>query len=165
MPARTPPHNLEAEAAVLGAVLIDNEAMVEVSEFLLPEYFYHEGNSLIYAAMIELYEKREPIDAVTLTDRLKKMRKLAVAGGATRIAELSNNSSTAANAQYYGKIVHDLGVKRKLINLSASIGKLAFDDSEELQEIVDQVEEEVFAVSKEHARKDKRYDLFSGWLQ
>ena len=153
MPARTPPHNLEAEAAVLGAVLIDNEAMVEVSEFLLPEYFYHEGNSLIYAAMIELYEKREPIDAVTLTDRLKKMRKLAVAGGATRIAELSNNSSTAANAQYYGKIVHDLGVKRKLINLSASIGKLAFDDSEELQEIVDQVEEEVFAVSKEHARK------------
>ena len=153
MPARTPPHNLEAEAAVLGAVVIDNEAMVEVSEFLLPEYFYHEGNSLIYAAMIELYEKREPIDAVTLTDRLKKMRKLAVAGGATRIAELSNNSSTAANAQYYGKIVHDLGVKRKLINLSASIGKLAFDDSEELQEIVDQVEEEVFAVSKEHARK------------
>lgn len=153
MPVKVPPHDLEAEVSVLGAILIDSEAIVTVSEKLKADAFYLDSHAQIYTAMLDLYEKREPIDAITLSSRLKKMRKLKAVGGASKIAELSNSVSTAANVAHYAKLVHSSGVKRKLISLSARIGSLAFDASQELQDIVDKVEEEVFSVSKEHAQR------------
>src|SRR5579871_1777009 len=97
MQPKIPPHNLEAEQSVLGAIMIDKDAIVNVAEILHSEYFYEEAHQEMYSAMVTLYDKRQSIDVVTLTDQLKKMKKLVVVGGASKIVEISNAVSTAAN--------------------------------------------------------------------
>ena len=151
---RTPPHDLDAEQAVLASILIDAEVVVSIGEILKAIYFYDPAHQAIYTAIMELNERREPIDVVTLTSQLKKMKKLAAAGGAAKLAELSNLLSTAANAQHYAQVVKELGVKRELISLSGRIGELAFDTDHELTDVLDNVERQVFAVSQGTAKRN-----------
>jgi replicative DNA helicase len=150
--AKVPPHNLDAEVSVLGSILIDPDAIVRVADFLTPESFYDPSHQKMYEAMQTLYEKRQPIDAVTLTDQLKKMKVLTDIGGAATIARISNAVSTAANVVNYGKVVAENYVKRRLISLSAELSEMAFDDAKEAREALDVAEQRVFAMGQTHSQ-------------
>lgn len=152
-PARVPPHNLEAERSLLGAVLIDSEAIISVADRIKADSFYDPNNQYIYTAMQELYESRQPIDAVTLTSQLKKNKKLTAIGGSAAIAELSNAVATAANVEQYAKMVSEAAMRRRLITISGQVSQLAFDDSKEVQDVIDLTEQEVFAVSQTNSTK------------
>ena len=151
---KVPPHDIQAEESVLAAILIDKDAMIGVSEILIPDAFYSKGNQAIYQAMLELYDKRQPIDVITLKDQLKKNKKLRTAGGVSGVTRLSNLLSTAANATSYAEVVKEKYVKRELISLSTEMGNLAFDDSKEIVEILDSAEQKVMSISQSHTRKD-----------
>lgn len=152
---RVPPHNLDAEESVLGSVLIDLEAIIKIGEILRPDAFYSPAHQAIYQAMETLYENRSPIDAVTLTNQLKKQKQLKIAGGASRIAELSNLVSTAANVEHYAKLIIESHVKRRMIKLAGDLSEKAFDPSVESGELMDLAEQRVFKVSQ--TRSDKSF--------
>ena len=151
--AKLPPHNLDAERSVLGSVLIDKEAIVTVAELLKPDYFYDAQHVQIYEAMESLYEKRQPIDVVTLSDQLKRNKKLTVVGGASTIVELSNTVSTAANVAHYAQIVRDLAIKRSIITLSSDLATLAFDESKETTDVVNTAEQRIFELSQNNTQR------------
>ncbi len=146
--ARIPPQNLEAEQSVLGAILIDKDAIIGVAEFLRPEHFYKEAHGAVFAAMLSLYEKREPIDLVTLSQELKETGKFDEVGGATHLAELANFVPTAANVAYYGQIVKDHYTKRELIRIAGKITDASFDTVGDVAELIDLSERSVFGVSQ-----------------
>lgn len=148
MKAKLPPHDLDAERSVLAAVLIDSDAIVKVSEILSPESFYAPEHKIIFESMRELYEKREPIDVVTLTAQLKKNKALSKAGGSSNLAELSNVLSTAANVTNYANLVREKFVKRSLITLAGEVSDLAFDEGKDVQDILDLAEQQVLSVSR-----------------
>ncbi len=150
---RIPPQNLDAERSVLGAILLDTEAIVTVADILTPDSFYVPSHQHIYSAMETLYEKRQPIDVVTLTNQIKKMKKLTEVGGTTAIAELSNVVSTAANAKHYAQLVSEAYVKRRLISMSAEMNELAFDPGKDVTDIMDLAEQRVFALSQTQNKK------------
>lgn len=151
--ARIPPHSDEAEKGVLGACLIDKDAVVAVAEFLRPEHFYNENHGSIFKAILALYEERSPVDIVTLAARLKKQKDLTRVGGAAYLSELGSAVPTAANAEYYGHIIKNDFTKRQLINASGKITELAFDESVEASEVLDRAEQEVFSLSQAHLKQ------------
>lgn len=148
MAAKIPPHNLDAEKSVLGAILIDKDAIINVAEILKPEYFYDESHRQIYDAITTLYEKRQPIDVVTLTDQLKKNKKLSAVGGASGIVALSNAVSTAANVANYAQIVKNFAMKRSIISMAGELAELAFDEGKEAVDVVDTAEQRVYELSQ-----------------
>lgn len=152
-PVRIPPHSEEAEICVLGALLIDKDAVVSVAEFLRPEHFYKEANSSIYKAILELYEERKPIDLVTLKDKLKKQKALTQAGGSSYLTSLVNAVPTAANVEQYARIVEDNYTKRELIAAAGRISEGAFDDGKEATEVLDQAEKAMFSLSQKHLKQ------------
>ena len=144
---RIPPHNDDAERSVLAAILIDPDAIVKVADILAPESFYQPANEAIYQGMQNLYEDRQPIDVVTLTDQLRKMKKLTKVGGTAVVAELSNILSTSANVKHYAELVADAHIKRRVISMSAELTDMSFDESKVVSEVVDTAEQQVFALS------------------
>lgn len=150
---RIPPHSEEAESCVLGSLLIDKEAVVAVAEFLLPEHFYKEANRLVYQALLELYEERQPIDLVTLKSRLKKKKTLTAVGGSTYLTELVNSVPTSAHVEEYARLVKEDFTRRELISLSAKITQSAFDDGLEVAKVLDEAEQGVFGLSQKHLRR------------
>ena len=159
---RVPPHDSDAEESVLSSILIDPEAIIRVGELLRPKSFYNLSHQIIYEAMETLYENRQPIDAVTLSNQLKKMKKLKHAGGAARIAELSNLVSTAANVVNYAKLIVEAFVKRCIISMSGELAEKAFDPSIEMTDLMDMAEQKVFKVSQ--TRGDKSFTLLKDTL-
>ncbi len=153
MQAKIPPHDLDAEQSVLGAIMIDKDAIVNVADILRPEFFYEEAHQEMYSAMETLYDKRQPIDVVTLTDQLKKMRKLQVVGGASKIVEVSNAVSTAANALQYAQIVKNLAIKRSVIRVSGELAEIAFDEGKEAQNVIDIAEQRIFEISQNQTQQ------------
>lgn len=151
--AKLPPQNLDAETSLLSALLIDPDALVKVADEIRPESFYDPAHQEIYAAVEALYEKRESIDAVTLTSQLKKMKKLQIVGGASKIAQLSNVVSTAANVVEYAKLISDAYVKRRLISIAADISDQAFDEGKEAADVMETAEQEVFAITQKQVGK------------
>lgn len=150
---KIPPHSEEAEACVLGSILIDKNAIVSVAEFLRPEHFYEEKNGLIYSALSDLYENRQPIDIVTLRDKLKKQKALSKVGGSTYLTSLVNRVPTAANVEEYGRIVRDDYTKRELISAASFIAQHAFDESQEATQVLDKAEQSIFGLSQKHLRQ------------
>lgn len=153
MAVRIPPHSQEAEVSVLGSILIDRDAITDVAEFLREDHFYQMANGQIFAAMLTLYEQREPIDVVTVAEQLKKMKKLKEVGGKEYLALLVEGVPTAAHTEYYGKLVKDLYVKRQMISLSADLSDLAFDEGKTVPELMDVAEGKIFSLSQQHLRK------------
>lgn len=151
---KVPPHDTVAEQSVLGAVLIDKDAMIDVAEFLRPQHFYTDKHGLIFAAMIELFESHEPIDMVTLTAHMKKLGTLDDAGGAPYISELLNVVPTSAHAAQYARIIVEHSTKRRLVESAAKITELAFKEEGSAQQIVDEAEQEIFAISQSTTRRD-----------
>jgi replicative DNA helicase len=145
---RLPPQSLEAEQSVLGSVLIDRDAIVEVAEFLRSEDFYRQANGLIYAAMIELFERREPIDIVTVAETLERKEELDAIGGRSYLSSLSNETPTAVHAVQYARIVERKAVLRNLIAAAGKIAGIGYEDPAEIQEAIDRAETELYAVSE-----------------
>lgn len=150
---KIPPHSDDAETSVLGAVLIDKDAIISVAEFLRPEHFYSDKNAVIFKAILDLYEERSPIDVVTITDKLKKNRDLSKIGGSSYLAELVNNVPTAANIEKYGSIIKDFYVKRSLMSASTRIVEVSFDEGTTAGEALDKAEMEIFSLSQKHLKQ------------
>lgn len=146
------PHNDEAEQSVLGAILIDKEAIVTVSEILKPSDFYNDINGIMYEAMLALSEERQPIDLLTLTDQLKKMRKLKKVDS-SYITSLIDQVPTAANVGIYAHIVKQNSIKRKLIRAGVEVSELGYQDQNEVQDILDKAESAIFAISQSHIKR------------
>jgi len=144
---KIPPQNTEAEAAVLGAVLVNKEAMDKVADILQAEDFYSHGNQTIFRAILRLYEKRSPIDLVTLTNDLEGVKELDQIGGAAYLADLVNSVPTALHVIHYAQIVKQKSVLRRILNAGQRIAELGYDEDKEVQQIMDEAESALFAVS------------------
>jgi replicative DNA helicase len=151
---RLPPQNLEAEQSVLGALLIDKDAIVKVAEFLRPEHFYKDAHGHIYEAILSLYERREPADIVTVPEELKKKKLLSKVGGVGYLADLASGIPTAANIEHYARIIRDDFTKRELIASATRIAEMGFDESTECSQLIDQAEQSLFRVSQDFLRED-----------
>ena len=147
---RIPPHSAEAEQSVIGALLLDKDAVIAVAEFLSPENFYDDRHRQIYEAALELYEERVPIDVLTVAERLKKDKALKRIGGAAYLAELANKVPTAAHVEHYGKIVKDQSTKRSLMAAASKLVELSLDEGLAADELLDKAEAEVFALTQKH---------------
>lgn len=152
--AKIPPHSSEAEQSVLGAILIDKNAIVEVAGFLRPEHFYEDRHAQIYSAMLTLYEERRPIDLLTLTEKLKSAKKDKEVGGAAYISELTSAVPTSAHVEEYGRIIRESCAKRNLISSSAQITEMTFDPGNKLQDVLDQAESKIFNISQENLERN-----------
>jgi len=144
---RIPPQNIEAEQAVLGAMLIEREAISKVAELLRPEDCYREAHRLIYNAMLELFNKNDAVDMVTVIEFLRKGDKLESAGGISYITSLANSVPTAANVLYHARIVEEKALLRQLINAATNITSLGYEDNEEVASILDTAEKTILSVS------------------
>ena len=150
---KVPPHSEEVEKSVLGACLIDKDAVISVVEFLRPEHFYDDSHGQIFEAILGLYEDRAPIDIITLTEKLKKQKALKRTGGVTYLSELASSVPTAANIEHYGRIIKDDYTKRMLIAAAAKVSEQAFDESSEADQVLDRAEQEVFALSQAYLKQ------------
>lgn len=148
-----PPHDIDAERSVLGALLIDSDAIVKIVEFLRSAHFYRNVHVSIYESILNLYEKREPADLITVPDELKRMNALEKTGGVAYLTELVNSVPTAANIEHYAKIIRDHAVRRSLIRAAAEISEIAHSN-EEVEEMLDEAEQTLFTVSQDKVQQD-----------
>jgi replicative DNA helicase len=153
-PNNVPPQNTEAEASLLGAILIDSDAIVKVADIVHPGDFYDERNARIYEATLHLYEKHSPIDVLTLSDQLKNTGMLDIIGGAGYLTELTNFVPTAAHADRYAEIIAQKSMRRRLIKASQAITDLGYDEAQSLQELIENAETKLFEVSDRHIKQD-----------
>ena len=150
---KIPPHDVEAEQAVLGAMLLDKDAVMSAVEVLKDSDFYREENKIIYSAMCSLYDRAEPIDIITVKDELVSIGKLEVCGGLEYIADLSDKVPTTANTENYIKIVEEKSILRSLIKTSNELIDLGYDQTLEVNEIMERAEKEVFDLVKNRNQK------------
>lgn len=151
---RMAPHNLEAEDAVLGSLLIDPDAVFRVAPFLSAEDFYREKNGWVYQAILDLHDRREPVDFVTLCDELDRRGQLEEVGGAAYITELIASVPTSIHVEHYGRIVERTATLRRLISAAGQIAGLAYEEADDLDEIVDRAEQLIFGVSQRRITRD-----------
>ena len=145
---RIPPHSIEAEQSVLGAMILDKEAINTAIEIIRPEDFYKEANGEIYEAIILLFNRNEPVDLITLSEELKRRGTLENVGGITYLANLSSGIATTANTKYYCKIVDEKSVLRRLIKSSNEIMGKAYEDSEDVSAIIEKAEKDIFDITQ-----------------
>jgi replicative DNA helicase len=145
---RLPPQNLDSEQAVLGSILIDRDAIIEVADFLRPEDFYRQAHGRIYAVMLDLFEHREPIDVVTVAEALERTSELEAAGGPSYLSQLGNDTPTAVHVAQYGRIVERKALLRRLIQAAGRIAAIGYEDGPDIQEAIDRSEAELFSVSQ-----------------
>jgi len=149
---RVPPQNLEAEQCVLGAILLDNEAINHALEILVPEDFYRDSHREIYRAMIELTDQPSPVDAITLKDWLRKNGKLESVGGPAYIAELASIVPTASNITYYARLVREKAILRSLASVSTEIASGAYEGPPNVDEFLDEAEHRIFEIAERRIR-------------
>jgi replicative DNA helicase len=151
---KIPPHNLEAEASLLGAVLVDKEALIKIADQVAPDDFYAARHGLIFSAMLDLYESRQPLDLLTLSNRLEEMKELEKIGGAVYLTELVEQVPTAAHVVHYAQIVSHKATLRRLIGAASTISGLGFDENAALDGLLDEAEQTLFSVSQKHLRQN-----------
>jgi replicative DNA helicase len=153
MPVPAPPQNIEAEASLLGAILIDTDAIVKIADRISVEDFYDPRHARIYEALRVLYERRSAIDVLTLSDQLKGNGFLEMVGGPSYLTELTNFVPTAAHVEQYADIVAQKALRRRLISASADMADLGRDESKALQELIEEAESRLFEVSQKHVKQ------------
>lgn len=151
---KIPPQNLDAEKSLLGAVLIDEEVLADVSENVKANDFYDKNHASVFAAMMRLYERHKPVDLLTLTDELRKKDELDMIGGSSYLTELTNHVPTAAHAEAYAQMVAETAVRRRLIRASGEISEMGFDEDTTTQELLEKAEAELFSVSDQSLKQD-----------
>jgi len=149
---RLPPQNIEAEQSILGAILIDNDALPRALEILDAEDFYKQSHRKLFNAMLELFEKSEPIDLITLTDYLKRENELETVGGISYLSSLVNMIPTAANIKYHSKIVREKGLLRGLLRSSNEIASRIYESNFDAEELVDYAEKSIFDISEKRIK-------------
>jgi replicative DNA helicase len=149
----TPPNNTEAEASLLGAILIDTDAIVKIADRITVGDFYDQKHARIYEALVALYEKRAAIDVLTLADHLKGTGFLEMVGGPAYLTELTNFVPTAAHVEQYADIVAEKALRRRLISASSDMTELGQDESKGLRELIEEAETRLFEVSKQHVKQ------------
>ncbi len=151
---KVPPHSDDAEQSVLGAIMIDRDAIVEVAGFLRPEHFYNDPNGNIFSAMLSLFEERHPIDLVTLKEKLREQKCLKEVGGAGYLSDLVNKVPTSAHVEQYGRIIKEHYAKRQLIKTAADVTEDSFDEGKPLRDLLDKAEQRIFAISQESLQRN-----------
>ena len=149
---KVPPQNIEAEQSVIGGILLENEAISTVLENLVVDDFYREAHRSIFLAMIELFEKNEPIDLITLTNHLRGENQLERVGGSAYLSSLVDTIPTAANISYYAKIVKEKSILRQLISTATEIVSKGYDDEGEVADLLDMAEKSSFQISESKIR-------------
>src|SRR3990172_10980716 len=144
---KVPPQSLEAEESVLGGMLIDNTALDRVVEVLQPDDFYRGAHRKIYRAMLELSERNEPADLITLSEVLRTRGELADVGGSSFLAELAERVPTAANVMHYARIVRERAVLRGLITAATDIASRGYEATEDVKELLDRAEQSIMAIA------------------
>jgi len=152
--ARLPPQNIEAEQSVLGSLLIDPEAILKITSSLRPEDFYRETHALIYKAIVDLHERRQPADFVTLCDELERRKELEQVGGPGYLTSVINAVPTSVHVQYYGRIVERTATLRRLISAAAEISNMAYERAEDEDRILDQAEQLIFGVAQRSIERE-----------
>lgn len=151
---RVPPHNEEAERSVLGGILLDKEAITKIGDLLREEDFYNPRHGIIYASAIRLFDKRSPIDLVTLANELESQKKIKEIGGATYLAELAQGVASSANIVHYAEIIKHKSTLRRLIQTSNEINELGFDQDQEISHILDIAETKLFSIGSTYLRNN-----------
>lgn len=151
---KVPPQAIDLEEAVLGALMLEKDALSNVIEILKPGSFYKEAHLHIYEAIVELFNNAEPIDLLTVTSQLRKNGKLEIVGGPYYITELTSRVNSAANIEYHARIIAEQSIKRELISISGDIQKLAYEDTTDVFDLLDKTESALFEVSESHIRKN-----------
>ena len=149
---RLPPQNIEAEQSVLGAVLLENEAIATVIEHLTPGDFYKDAHKKIFIAMLELYEKNEPIDLITLTEQLNRKEQIEDVGGASYLSSIVSLVPTSANAKYHARIVKEKAILRNLITTATEIITTSYETEQDVNEVLDRAETKIFNISEKMVR-------------
>jgi len=144
---RVPPQNIESERALLGSIMLRSESIEEIMDIIRPESFYSEKHRLIFRAMTDLFSKNEPIDLLTLSSRLKERELLDQTGGMSYLTELVNAVPSSANAEYYAQMIQKKHLMRKLIEASEHICTLGYDETSELDELLDNAEKKIYEVT------------------
>ncbi len=149
---RMPPQNIEAEQSLLSCILIDENAITKVVDTISSEDFYRDVHSVIYATIVELYNKSEAIDILTLSNRLKSINKLEMIGGRTYLAQLSSFVATASNVQNYATIIQHKATLRRLQKVASEISQLSYDEETDVDEILDKTEMKILGVSQKYSK-------------
>jgi replicative DNA helicase len=150
---RLPPQNIEAEQSVIGAILLENEAISPAIESLAADDFYKEAHRQIFLAMLDLYGKSEPIDLITLTEQLSKKEVLEKVGGASYLSSIASMVPTAANIKHYSKIVKEKAILRNLITTATEIITTTYDSEQSVNEVLDQAESKIFSISEDMVKQ------------
>ncbi|MFZ5968276.1 MAG: replicative DNA helicase [Bacillota bacterium] len=150
---KVPPHNLEAEQSVLGAMILDKEAIITVTEIIRGDDFYKEAHKEIFEAMVEIFKRDEPVDLVTLVEELTQRQTLEAIGGITYLTSVSNAVPTTSNAKYYAKIIEEKSILRRLIKSASEIIEKGYAAEEEINSILDMAEKNIFDISMGRAQE------------
>lgn len=151
---KLPPQAIDMEEAVLGALMLEKDALTTVIDILKPESFYKDANKEIYQAIIDLFNNSEPVDMLTVANQLRELGKLEIAGGAYYLTELTSRVNSAANIEFHSRIVVEQAIKRELIRISSEIQKDAFEDTTDAFMLLDRTEQALFEVSESNVRKN-----------
>ncbi|MHB8903734.1 MAG: replicative DNA helicase [Patescibacteria group bacterium] len=150
--AKIPPHSIEAEESLLGSLLIDKDAIIKIADTVSAADFYKDSHRIIYDIIRELYSNHEPIDIITLANRLEEKKQLSAIGGRTYLAHLSNAVATSGNIINYGSIIQRKATLRRLQQAAAEISSLSFNEERDIDEILDETEKKVFGVSRKYLK-------------
>ena len=148
LPEKLPPQSIEAEQSLLGSLMLGKNVIINVADFLKPEDFYRKTHQEIYSACLELFQKGEPVDILSVSNRLREKNLLEEIGGNSYLTELINSVPTPSHALNYAKIVHRKGILRDLIAASQEIGLIAFDETEDTDGILDKAEKRIFSIAQ-----------------
>ena len=164
---KLPPQATDLEEAILGALMLEKDALTNVIDILRPESFYKEAHKVIYQAIYDLFQASEPIDILTVTSHLRKEGKIEMIGGPYYITQLTNRVSSAANIEYHSRIVVEQSIKRELIRISSEIQREAFEDTTDVFQLLDKMEQSLFEVSETNIRKEyqKMKDIMTTALE
>ncbi len=151
---KIPPHNLEAEQSLLGSILLDKDAMLKIADAIDPADFYKTGHALIFESMLELYGKGEPVDLLTLSNRLEEKGQLERAGGRAFLASLSNSVPTTAHIKNYADIIARKATLRKLLTAAQEISRLGYqEDGEDIEPVLDQAQQQIYQITQKHIKQ------------
>jgi replicative DNA helicase len=151
---RVPPQNIDAEISTLGALLIDGDAIMRIADLLRPDDFYRPDHGQIFAAALALFEKRTPIDMVTVSGELERLKQLEDVGGMAKLSALVSSVATAANVEHYAKIVREKATLRKLIQAAGEIGEMAFHEERDVDQVLDTAERTLFSVTQRFLKQN-----------
>ena len=160
---KLPPQALDLEESVLGALMLEKDALTNVIDILKPENFYKDANREIYQAIIDLFNNSEPVDLLTVTAQLKKNGKLDIVGGSYYVTQLTTRVNSASNIEYHSRIILEQSIKRQLIEVSGEVQKEAYEDTTDVFDLLDNTEQSLFDISESHIRKN--YSQVSGIMK